>query len=267
MKGVTTGSGRRAVLLAHTALLLGVHLIAASARGAESLADLLAAKRFAEALKAADSLIKVNSTDPRLWTARGMALSGLNRIEDGFASYDRALKFQPSFLPALRARAESAYGSRHARTEFFVRQLLQTDPASEPAHAMAAVLAFEARDCRDAVSHFRASPGQLRGNGVATSQFGHCLLELGLPVEAALTFEHQLERAPQNVSARYNLAVAQLQAHPDAAMKTLEPLTGTRDAEDASGRATDALATLRIAVSVASAIISTWPFSTRRVGR
>lgn len=242
-------------------LLLATSLLVASAQRADSLADLLAMKRFAEALTAVTILIKSNPTDPRLWTVRGIALTGLNKIEDAFASYDRALKIQPSFLPALRAASETAYSSRHKRAKSYLQRLVQADPKSEPAHAMAAVLAFEARDCRAAVTHFRSSSSEISGNEVAVAQFGHCLLDLGAVEETVQTFQQQLESTPDNTRVRYNLAVAQLRsANPASAIMTLAPLSDSRDSDvlsllaavqDSAGHTEDAIATLRTAVAIA----------------
>jgi tetratricopeptide (TPR) repeat protein len=208
-------------------LKIAVNLMIASVLSAESLADLLAAHRYTEALRAVESLIKDNPADPRLWTVRGMALGGLKKIEDGLASYDRALRIQPSFLAALKAASETAYASRHTRAGLYLGRLLEVDPTSEPAHAMAAVLAFEAHDCRKSIGHFKASLNQIRGSEIASAQYGYCLLELG---------------------------------DTEGAAETLLPLAQSRDpgilnlvaaAQDASGRAAQAISTLRTAISLA----------------
>lgn len=229
--------------------------------GADSLAVLLAERRFADALKTADSLLKNHPRDPRLWTARGIALSGLNRPKEGIASFDRALRIQPSFAAALQAASETAYRSRDSRAAAYLQKLLTVEPASEPAHAMAAVLAFEKDDCGNAVAHFTRSPGQMRGNDLASSQFGHCLLELGRPEDAARVFEQQIANTSANGYARYNLAVAQLQeGNAEKAIETLAPLGESPDsdalnllaaAQAAAGRTQEALGTLRKAAGAA----------------
>jgi Flp pilus assembly protein TadD len=185
----------------------------------------------------------------------------LNRPQDGIASFDRALKIQPSFVAALQAASETAYRSRDSRAAGYLQKLLAVEPASEPAHAMAAVLAFESNDCGNAVAHFTKSASQVRGNDLASSQFGHCLLELGRPEEASRVFEQQMENAAANAHARYNLAVAQLQAgDAEKAIRTLAPLDESADsdalnllasAEAAAGHTQEALTTLRRAVKMA----------------
>lgn len=237
-------------------------LFASPVISADSLATLLTERRFADALQTADSLLRNSPQDPRLWTARGIALSGLDRLQEGLASFDQALKIQPSFIAALQAASETAYRSRDSRAVVYLQKLLRLAPASEPAHAMAAVLAFEKGDCRSAVEHFTMSPGQVRGNELASSQFGHCLLKLGRPEEAVPVLERQITNAPANANLRYNLAVAQVQAgNPDKAVETLAPLAGESadsdtlnllaSAQAGAGRTQEALDTLRRAARVA----------------
>ena len=180
----------------------------------------------------ADALLQVQPGDARLWTVRGLALGGLGRQKEGLASFDRALRLDSSFLPALKAASETAYRSRDGQAATYLEKLLRLDSSNETAHAMAAVLAFEAHDCRSAIPHFERSRRQVENSELASSQFGHCLLQLGRPEQAVEVLEILLAGAPGNLNARYNLAVAQLQTRrPAAAMRTLAPLVETSDAE------------------------------------
>jgi tetratricopeptide (TPR) repeat protein len=239
--------------LAWLALIVCAALVAG-----DSLADALAARQFGSALRIVDSMLKTNPGDLRLWTARGIALDGLGRHKEGLASFDRALKLQPSFLPALKAASEAAYRWRDTRAGSYLNRLLRVEPASEPAHAMIAVLAFEAGDCTRAVSHFERSLNQTRGNDIAASQYGHCLLQTGRAEEAVQLFAELVAGVPANMSLGYNLAVAQLQHNqPEAAISTLTARGADLDAgalnllaaaQAASGRTAEAVTTLRRAI-------------------
>ncbi len=233
-------------------------IVCAALHAGDSLAGALAAGQFGSALRIVDSMLKTSPTDSRLWTARGIALDGLGRHKESLTSFDQALKLQPSFVPALKAASEAAYRSRDPRAGGYLNRLLRLEPASEPAHAMVAVLAFESGDCTRAVSHFERSLNQTRGNEIAASQYGHCLLQIGRSGEAARLFADLVARAPANLSLRYNLAVAHLQHNqPEAAISTLTAREADLDAgalnllaaaQAAAGRTAEATATLRRAV-------------------
>jgi len=223
---------------------------------AVSLAELLASGRFTEALGQIEPMLKTQPRDPRLWTARGLALRGLSRTRDSIQSFDRALDLEPGFVPALQAAAETAYQARDTRAAGYLDRILRVQPANETAHAMAAVLAFEAKDCTRAVAHFERSRAQAEANELAASQFGQCLLSLGRAEEAVEVF-----RRVGGTHSRYNLAVAQLQARrPRDAIATLEPLASPPDpevlnlraaAQSAAGQPDAAIASLREAVRLA----------------
>ncbi len=226
-------------------------------KAADSLTDALANRRFDAALVLVDSMLKAHPGDVRLWTARGIALDGLGRHKESWSSFDRALGIQPSFVPALKVASEAAYRARDSRAGSYLERLLREEPASEPAHAMAAVLDFESGNCKSAAAHFERSSSQVRGNRIASSQFGHCLLQLGRPKEASRLFADLVALAPADAAVRYNLAVAQLQdGQPAEAISTLSARADALDAgslsllataQAADGRTAEAVRTLRTA--------------------
>ena len=71
---------------------------------------------------------------------------------------------------------------------------------------------------------------------MALTQFGGCLLRLNQPADAAAVFERLLQEGGDTPSARYNLAVAQLQAG-----RNDQALSNARTAVDASPRDPDTL--------------------------
>ena len=196
---------------AAAALWVGTAVLG-SPRAADSLGQALAAGRFPEALQAADEMLKAQPRDPRLWTARGLALRGLGRQKESLQSFERALQMDRKFTPALKAAAELAYQARDPRAAGYVRSVLELEPGNETAHAMAGVLAYEARDCARAVDHFAKARRETEGNEAGAARYGHCLLNLGRAEQAAEVFQKVVERQPANAAARYNLAVAEVEA-------------------------------------------------------
>lgn len=238
-------------------VLLGLAIM----RAADSLADVLAAGKFSEALRLTDGLLKSSPADPRLWTARGIALDGLNRTKEGLSSFDAALRVKPGYLPALRAASEVAYRRRDGRASSYLQQLLALDGQSLPAHAMAGVLAFEKGDCAAAIRHFEQSRTQVFADEIASAQFGSCLLSQKRLAESLKVFEEAVKAQPTSERSAFNLAVAQFQAgRAEEAAVTIGPLAGAGDAgainllaaaQESTGKVEEAIGSLRRAVQLA----------------
>ena len=60
--------------------------------------------RFEEGLASFDMAIKHNPTDLNAFTGRGVCLRKLNRFEEGLASFDMAIKHDPTNLNAFTGR-------------------------------------------------------------------------------------------------------------------------------------------------------------------
>ena len=237
------------------ALLIPYALLAAS----DSLSAALASRRYQEALEIADVQVKAHPADPRLWTARGIALEGLGRMRESIESFSRALAIDAKFVPALEGSSEAAYASRDPRAEEFVVRLLVVQPNNQTAHAMAGALAFERRDCGTAATHFEKSHREIENSAPALAQFGECLVKLKRASDAAGVFEHLLALNPASETARYNLGLSQLMAErPRDAIATLQPLRTNPDAlnllaaaEENQGQMEAAIADFRRATELA----------------
>jgi cytochrome c-type biogenesis protein CcmH/NrfG len=120
----------------------------------DSLSEALQSRRFQDAVALADTLLESQPRDPRIWTARAVALGGLGRDQESLSSFEKALSFAPKFVPALKGAVEVSYRLHDGRTAALLDRLLALDPRNGVAHAMAGVLAFEADNCAAAVSHF-----------------------------------------------------------------------------------------------------------------
>lgn len=187
-------------------------LALSGSRRADELSDALAAGRFAEVVRLADAVVQAQPRDARAWTIRGIALERLERLPESLQSFERALIVDPQSLAALQGATQVAYRTRSPKASALIARVLVREPGSEAAHAMAAVIAVEAGRCDRAVDHFRQSGRALDGNAVALTEYGGCLLRLHRPDEAVAVFERLLRDGGQDAAARYNLAVAALQA-------------------------------------------------------
>ena len=161
-----------------------------------------------------------------------MALDGLDRPKESIASFEKALQFSPQFLPALKGAAEAGYRAHDARAATMLDRLLRLEPDNAVAHAMAGVLAYEARDCRSAVGHFEHARTQTESNEQANLFYAACLLVVQRPLDAIPLFERLSAMHPENAGFRFNLARAQLLArNPEAAIRTLQAAPGAPGAE------------------------------------
>ena len=243
-----------------------IALLASIATGiclADSLSDALRSGRFQDALTLSDALLKTQPRDPVVWTGRGIALAGLSRDRESISSFEKALQISPAFLPALKGAAEAGYRSRDQRTAGFLDRLIRLEPGNGVAHAMAGVLAFEADDCRRAVSHFEKARAETAANQQAWPLYGACLVAVDRAADAAAVFEQLLASHPESDLARFNLGYAQVLAHRNAdAVKTLEPLASGPEpkadalnllaaAQAAEGRLESAVAHLQQAIRLA----------------
>ena len=189
-----------------------VALFAARLCLGDSLSDALAARRFQEALQLSDSLLKERPQDPRLWSARGIALDGLNRAKESIASFEKALQYSPQFPAALKGAAEAGYRAHDARATAMLDRLLRVEPDNAVAHAMAGVLAYEARDCRSAVGHFEHARTQIESNEQASTFYGACLVVVQRPLDAIPVFERLCALRAESARALSLLASAEASA-------------------------------------------------------
>jgi len=248
---------------ARAALIAAVLAAAAAAARGDDLTDALDAGRFDEALHLTDAGLKTQPQDARLWTIRAIALERLERLPQSLASFERALTLDPDSLAALKGATQVAYRTRSPKAAGLVRRVLARDPRDETAHAMAGALAVEVNDCKAAVAHFASGGAALRENRLALSQYAGCLLRLKRPREAGDIFQRLVDASPDDVTARYNLAVCRLQAgqtaEAEAAARAAMAMTPA-DAEvlnlfaaasAAAGQLEPAIAALRKATEIA----------------
>jgi tetratricopeptide (TPR) repeat protein len=155
-----------------------------------------------------DARLKSDPRNPRLWAARGVALSELGRDNEAISSFEKSLSISPKFVAALEGASEVAYRSKDKRTGEYLNRLLQVEPGNSVAHAMMASIDFENRDCRRAVEHFEKASSLVKTNAAALSQWGQCLLALEKPRAASEKLSESLKLADQDQRIAYDLALA-----------------------------------------------------------
>ena len=193
--------------------------------------DALRNRDFQRALRLSKSILEKAPKDYRLWTLEGFAYSGGGNLDSALLSYDRALALYPDYVPALEGASQIEYsrGSSHARS--LLDHLLVLRPTEQTAHAMLAVMEYKAGNCNAAIEHFRGAGQILDSQPVALTQYGSCLTKSHRDEEAYRVFIRIVSLEPEDESARYNLAVAEMNFEmPQEALETLQTLI-------ASGRA------------------------------
>lgn len=231
--------------------------------GRAAIVDALRSGQNDVALRLVERELGRASQDPRLWTLKGVALTGLSRGEEALAAFHRALEIDPRYVPALQAAAQIEYDARRPGAERTLERLVAVDPANEVAHGMLGALAFDRRDCRAAVAHFEQSGNAIDGNAAALDQFGHCLYMIGRAADAVRVFERLKAATKDDPAAVMKLAVAlHASGRSREALALLGPMADRPEADGALlnlvadvhaslNEVTEAIAALRRAIAAA----------------
>jgi tetratricopeptide (TPR) repeat protein len=142
------------------------------------------------------------------------------------ASFQKALKSSPAFLPALEGAAQVAYQQQGgAQAKPFLLRILAQRPGDPTANAMLAVVDYRAGDCPEAVEHFQKAQALLPSQPDTVAEYGACLASMDRLADAIPVLQQAVDLNPANPVARYNLGLAQWNAsQPDAALQTLATL-------------------------------------------
>jgi tetratricopeptide (TPR) repeat protein len=159
-------------------------------------------------LEQTDANLKRDPSNPRLWAARGVALSELGRDNEAIDSFEKSLSISPKYVAALEGASEVAYRSRNKKAGEYLKRLLEIQPGNSVAHAMMAAVDFENRDCAGAIEHFEKASALVKTNAIALSQWGQCLLILERPGPASEKLSESLKLATKDQRVAYDLALA-----------------------------------------------------------
>jgi tetratricopeptide (TPR) repeat protein len=186
---------------------------------------------FAKAEELCAAALAAHPDDHRFWTLRGMSSAGVGDLPLALTHYQHALSLAPSYLPALEGAAQTAFQLGDASARQTLLTILAQRPDEPTSNAMLGVLDFRMRNCEGAVSHFQKGRSAIAGQREALTQYGMCLSVLERHDEAIGPFADALALDPVRPEARYNLALAQWNAHrPDEALNTLHPLLNENSA-------------------------------------
>ena len=189
------------------------------------IASAVAAKEYDQALELLQSAIKQTPQNPKLWTLKGLALSGKGDTKGALAAYKTALQHSPNYLPALEGAAQIEYNEGSQNAVPLLKQVLKARPQDPTSHAMLAVLAEKKGDCAEAAEHFQFVGPLLDSQPALREEYGACLLKLKQPEKALPIYERAVELNTEDGKARYRLAAVQLMANqPSQALDTLAPL-------------------------------------------
>jgi tetratricopeptide (TPR) repeat protein len=221
--------------------------------------SLVRSQHYDQALDAAKSALQEKPADFRIWTLQGIALSLKGDKHDALRSFEKALRLSPKYEPALKGEAELLYESRDPRATSVLKQILTADPGDNTAHEMLAILEAKQGDCEGANQHFLLS-AEASDHPESLEAHGYCLLQTKQAEKAITVFERLRVLHPESTYAKYDLAVALVEAKQnDAALRVLEPMIAgsptepdvlslASEAYDAAGNTPKAVSLLRQAI-------------------
>ncbi len=190
-----------------------------------AIANALRSRDFPGAMTLCQAALARDPGDYRIWTLRGMAAAGSGDPQQALAAYQHALRLSPAYLPALEGAAQTEFQLGSQAAVPLLERILAQRPGDETSHALLGILAYRNNDCAGAIGHFEKASQTIQSQPAALNEYGLCLAALERYQEAVPVFAQALALDPAKPEARYNLALAQWDAHQaDDALNTLEPL-------------------------------------------
>ena len=203
----------------------------------------LRSRNFEQALSLSKAALVRHPDDVRIWTLRGMATAGTGNLPLALSAYRRALNLVPTYLPALEGAAQSEFQMGHDSARPYLLKVLAQHPEDPTSHSMLGVLDYRKGNCAEAIVHFEKAAEVIETQPVALNEYGACLAVLMRDDDATAVFSKAFALDPTKREARYNLALAQWNAHnAEEALATIQPLIeGTPVDGDASMLAAEIL--------------------------
>jgi tetratricopeptide (TPR) repeat protein len=221
-------------LIVSVVLTMPPNMYAQTATVSPSPADVIQAlqsQQFDEALRLSQLDLKKYPGDKRLWTLRGMALSGRGSASEALTSFKHALSLDPHYLPALEGAAQAAFRKGSPEAKSFLSTILSEHPEDPTSNAMLGFVEYRDKDCKDAVASFERGQVALSSDANALGAYGYCLATLERYDEAMDVFSKALHLDPESQHVRLDLALVQWRTnHPQDALATLRPLMDTTPA-------------------------------------
>jgi tetratricopeptide (TPR) repeat protein len=185
----------------------------------------LQSREFEKALELLQPALQSSPGNAQLWAMQGVAYSGQGHKKDALASFHKALKISPDYLPALHGAIQIEFENASLAAIPLLQRVLRLRPDDSTSHAMLAVLEYQRGDCAAATPHFDQAGALLDSQRDALHAYATCLVKLKQPDRAANVFQRALALNPDDRGERRLLASVQLMAHkPQDALATLGPL-------------------------------------------
>ena len=191
---------------------------------ANEIVTALRARNYDAALDLLTPALRQSPGDAQLWTFEGLAYSGKGQKAEALASYRRALKIAPEYLPALEGAAQLEYETGDKDAETLLRRVVKLVPTDPTAHMMLASLAVSRDDCAEAVSQFEECGSRLESEPSAVRNYGICLAKIERYDKAESVFRRLTAKSDDDPHDLERLAAIQLVLNrPADALHTLEP--------------------------------------------
>jgi tetratricopeptide (TPR) repeat protein len=182
-------------------------------------------KAFARALALLRPALQRSPSDPRLWAMQGTAYAGNGDTQDALASFHRALRLSPDYLPALQGAAQIEYDQAATASIPLLEHILRLRPDDKTAHGMLAVLEYQQGNCTAASAHFASAAPLFASRPSALHAWAACLARLQQYDKAIGVLQQSLALNPDDRRDRQALASMELMAlRPQDALTVLSPL-------------------------------------------
>ena len=211
-------------------------------------------QHYDQALAIADSALKENPRDFRVWTLKAIALSLKGETPAALAAFQSAIALSPDYRAALEGEAKLLYQAGDKRAIGVLQKIVKLNPSDLTAHEMLAVAQAKQENCGAAISQFQLVDKQVESHPESLEWYGSCLMRGKQFAEAATMFERLVRLLPDKTYPRYDLALMQTLANRNEdAIRTLQPLLSAQtvdpDALSLAAQAYEALGDTPNAVS------------------
>ncbi len=201
----------------------------------------LRTREFGEALALLGPALRRSPNDAQLWTFEALAYSGEGQKTEALASFQKALKISPEYLPALEGAAQLEYETGDSDAQALLERVVKVLPDDPTAHTMLAALALRRHDCAEAVTQFEQCGPRLESEPSAMRRYGICLAKLERFDKAETVFERLTAQPDDDPHDLERLAAIQLALNqPADALHTLGPALANRPSAVALAQAAEA---------------------------
>lgn len=185
----------------------------------------LRAGDYSKALQLLRPALREFPGDAQLWTLQALAYSGKEEKTEALASFRKALRLSPEYLPALEGAAQLEYEMGGKDAPALLHRVLKLVPNDPTAHAMFGTLAYKKHNCSEAIIHFQQSVSLLDSQPEALREYGICLGKEKRYEDAINVFKRLTSTSQADPRDRLRLAAVQLTAGKSTdAIQTLDPM-------------------------------------------